>query len=431
MQAESGVASSGSCRSGNSLRLRSPGLDGLRLPPDLPRHVLAFVGENENGILRVHSKDLIDLLRPHGLTGQVIDMASPSWAEELQRAIEAGVLFAWGAAGIGARLRVGPELLWDSVGVPFVSLLSDSPSWMPANHHVPSRYVANGYVFRDWLDMQRRLIRSRQISAVLPHGIIGNPQRDVTPWSQRPHRMVFVKTGHAPALHRSRWLNLPPRFRTVLEDASSAVLQGGVGDITATFLQCLEHHDVFLEQRLDVLFGLMRQLDVYVRDYRSTALVHALLDLPVDIIGRGWDHVAGLGGKARFHPAVDATALPTLYSQTQYLLNTMPNFSTCTHERVLHGFASKCFVVTNQNSAMRERFSALPTYCGMDTEAAGLADQMAELFGSNEQYDDLLQPALDLVTADYNAAAMMRGMIDLALEVREAAKYTAFDVLQA
>ncbi len=431
MRAESGLAKADTRARGADRPLPRRGLQGFSLPAGLPQHILAFVGENENGILRVHSNDLLDLVRPHGLTGQVIDMSSPSWADELQQAIKSGVLFAWGAAGIGARLRIGKQWLWDTLEVPFVSLLSDSPCWMPANHHVPSRYIANGYVFRDWLDVQRRLIRSRQISTVLPHGIIGNALRDATPWSERPHRMVFVKTGQAPALHRSRWLGLPPRFRAVLEDASAAVLHRGVGDITETYLQCLEHHGLYLEQRADVLFALMRELDVYVRDYRSTALVHALLDLPVDVIGRGWEHTARLGGKARFHSALEASSLPTLYSQTQYLLNTMPNFGTCTHERVLHGFASKCCVVTNENAAMRERFGPLPTYFGIDTESAGLADRVAALFYSTERYDDRLQPALDFVTTEYDAAAMMRGMIDLALEVRESAKYTAFDVFQS
>ena len=414
---------------GAMLRLPRRRLEDLRLPSSLPRHVLAFVGQNENGILRTHSNDLLELLRPHGFTGQVIDLSSPIWADDLRQALDAGVLFAWGAAGIGARLRPGDQSLWDSVQVPFISLLSDSPAWMPANHHVPSRYVANGYVFRDWLDMQRRLIRSRQISALLPHGIIGNPLRDATPWSQRPHRMVFVKTGHAPSLHRSRWLGLPPRFRAVLEDTSAAVLRTGVCDITDAYLQCLDHHDLYLEQRPDVLFGLMREVDVYVRDCRSTALVHALLDLPVDIIGRGWEHVSRLGGTARFHPAVDAATLPALYSRTQFLLNTMPNFATCTHERVLHGFATKCCVVSNENLAMKERFAALPSYFGIDTERCELTDRLAALYYDIAGYDDRLQPGLDLVTSEYDAGAMVRGMIDLALEVREAGKYSAFDVV--
>ncbi len=402
----------------------------LRLPASLPRAIVAFVGQNENGILRAHSDDFMELAKPYGLTGTVIDLNDPAWADQLRAQLEQGLLFAWGHAGVGSQLKIGEQSLWDAVKVPFVAMHSDSPSWMPANHRVESDYVANGYVFHDWLNVQRRLIRSPQISALLPLGVTGNPMRDIMSWSDRPTRMLFVKTGHAPALHRSGWLNLPPRFRAVIEDTSAAVLGQGVCDITETLLKCLDHHGLYLEQRPEVLFSLMQQIDVYVRDCRSTAMVKALLDLPVDIIGRGWDHMRCLGGKARFHEAVEATALPQLYAETQFLLNTMPNFATRTHERVLHGFATKCCVVTNENAFMRKTFGPLPSYFGIDTEANELTDRLATIYHSPERYDDRLQPALDFVTTKFDAAVMMRGLIELALEVREAATYTRFKYKQ-
>ena len=400
-------------------------LGDLSLPPGLPRTVLAFIGQNENGFLRQHSQDLHELLPPHGLSGHVIDLSGTDWPNQLRRLLEGGVLFAWGAAGVGARLRPGGAPLWAAVQVPFVSLLSDSPSWLPANHHVPSGYVANGYVFRDWLSVQRRLVRSPQLSALVPIGVIPNPLRDA-PWSRRPHRMVFVKTGHPPELHRAQWQALPPRFRAVIEETSAAALRAGVGDITGLLLECLDQHDLYLEQRPDILFALMREVDVYVRDCRSTSMVRALSHLPADIIGRGWDHVQRLGGRARFHQATDARELPRLYSQTQFLLNTMPNVSHGTHERVLHGFASRCCVVTNQNSFMRARFGALPSYHPVDTEADGLAEHLADLYYGPGCCDGDMQPALDLVGAGFTAGAMMRAMIDLSLEVRQAAAYAPY-----
>ncbi len=398
----------------------------LRLPPSSPRVIVAFVGQNENGILRAHSQAFMALAQPWGLTGTVLDLGDPTWMDQLRSLLEQGVLFAWGHAGIGARLTIGTTPLWDAVKVPFIAMHSDSPCWMPANHYVASDYVANGYVFQDWLDVQKRLIQSPQISALLPHGVMDHPLRDAIAWSDRPRRMLFVKTGHAPALHRSRWLQLPPRFRAIIEETSAAILAQGVGDITETLLQCLDHHGLYLDQRPDVLLALMQKIDVYVRDCRSTAMVEAMLDLPVDIIGRGWDHMKRLGGKARFHSAVDAAALPRLYAETQFLLNTMPNFAACTHERVLQGFASRCCVVTNENAFMREAFGSLPSYFGVDTEADGLPEQLATLFHSPRRFDDCLQPALDLVTSEFDPGLMMRGLIELALEVREATNYTSF-----
>ena len=401
-------------------------LDGLQLPAGAPRTVVALVGENENGILRSVSQDFMSLLPPHGLDTQVITMAGPHWLPRLVELLDQGVLFAWAPAGAGCRLPHPDGLMWDVIRTPFISVLADSPAWMPGNHHVPSQYVANGYMYRDWLDMQRRLIRSPQVSALLPHGVAANPARDATPWSQRRHRMVFVKTGCDPERHRAAWAGQPPRYRAILEDSAAVALRSGVGDISGIVLECMAQHGLYLEGRPDILFGLMRAVDVYVRDCRSTAMVRALLDLPVDIIGAGWEHLADQARRARFQAGVDAAVLPGLYADTQFLLNTMPNFAHGTHERVVNGFAAKCCVVTNENADMAARFGNLPSYVGVDTDAPDLADHMASLVHGDTRYDDRVGPAADLATQDYSAEGFMRGLVDLALEIRSAAMFAQF-----
>ena len=405
---------------------RPSALDGLSLPAGAPRTVVALVGENENGILRSVSQDFMDLLAPHGLDPQVISMSGPNWLSQLVELLDKGVLFAWGPAGAGARLPHPDGPLWDVIRTPFISVLADSPSWMPPNHHVPSRWVANGYMYRDWLDMQRRLIRSPQVASLLPHGVAANPARDTTPWSRRQHRMVFVKTGCDPEQHRMGWAALPPRFRAVVEDTSAAALERQVGDISGLLLDCMAQHGLFAETRPDMLFGLMHAVDTYVRDARSTALVRAMLDLPVDVIGRGWEHLARDASRARFHTPVDAATLPGLYADTQFLLNTMPNFSSGTHERVLSGFAAKCCVVTNENTDMATRFGPLPSYIAVDTANPALAEQMAAVFHTTMRYDDAVDAAAAMVAARHGADAFMRGLVDLALEVRGAAAWAGF-----
>lgn len=382
-----------------------------------PRVIVAFVGENENGILRSVSRKFLDLMTPAGFEGHVVDLHAPGWEAELKRLLRRGILFGWGFAGVGARLRLDQCAVWDTFGIPFVSVLADSPCYMPANHRIESTYIANGYLYRSWFDIQRRMIRAPQISAMLPPAVPSNAARDVRRWSSREHRMLFVKTGRAPDTHRLQWMGLPQRFRAVVEDTAAAVLRHEVGDITGTYLQCLDNHDLFLEERPEILFSLMSMIDSYVRDFRSTAMVQALLDLPVDIVGRGWDHLKSSGCRARFHDAVDADRLPGLYANTQFLLNTMPNFSTATHERVLDGFAAKCCVVTNENAEMRIRFGGLPSYFGVDTGARDLPDRLASIHDDDRSFDELLQPALDLVHSEFSGEGFVCALINLANEI--------------
>ena len=118
---------------------RPSALDGLVLPENAPRSVVVVVGNNENGILRSVAQDFMGLLPAHGLTPHYVDMNSPGWTDHIAGLLAEGVLFAWGPAGVGARMPHPDGVLWDVLRVPFISVLADSPSWMPANHHVPSR----------------------------------------------------------------------------------------------------------------------------------------------------------------------------------------------------------------------------------------------------------------------------------------------------
>ena len=398
----------------------------LEIPLSAPRTLAAFVGENENGILRSFSQALHDCIAPFGFVGQVINLLEDGWQLQLEKLLGDGLLLAWGAAGIGAHLNNANVSFWDGVQVPFISVLSDSPSQIPRNHFVRSRFVGNGYMIADWLEMQRRWVRSPQLATVLPQSIMQNPRRDLVAWSDREYRMVFVKTGHAPELHRQSWAEWPPRFRAVVEDCVAEALRHGVGDISQSFMASADHHGLMLEGRVDVLFRLLYAADIYIRDLRSTTMVKALLDLPVDIVGRGWDHLKTGSQRARFHSPVDADTLPLLFANTQFLLNTMPNFSHGTHERVLYGFAARSCVVTNDNAEMRRRFGDLPSFFSVSTEAEALSDQLAALHATSERYDERTQPALDLMEQEFSPVGFMRALIEFGLEIRAASSFSPF-----
>jgi hypothetical protein len=384
------------------------------------RTVLAFVGENENGALAVGSRELLAAMKPQGIDGHVINLHDPQWMTELGRFANAGVLFAFGFAGIGAGLaHVDPTTrinrnFWDTVRVPFISILADQPSHQPRNHRVPARYVVNGYVFRDFFDLQRRLIRSPQVSVVLPQACGPNPHRDKTPWSRRTHRMVFVKSGGDPVVFRAQWAQFPTRLRAILEEASDEVLRRSAGDISELVLSCFEAHGIDVGERHELLFAVLQQVDLYVRLVRATRMAQALCRVPAEIIGARWDHIDKTGAKARFLPAVNAAVLPELFADTQFIVNTTPNFSGGTHERVLYGFTGKACVISDDNDFTRRRFAAVPSYFGFDWIDPDWADRIAARFADHESYDDRMQPALDLVENEFSPAKLSEALTETA-----------------
>ena len=388
--------------------------------------IVGFVGQNENGILNHLTQGLMRLLEPQGYQGHLIDLSDPDWPARLDDVLKQGVAMAWGHAGVGAKLEIEGKCLWDLLKIPFISVLADPPCWLPGNHHVESEYVVNAYLYSEWLRVQRQLIRSTQLCTLVQGGLIPNPARDDIPWNERPRRMVFVKTGGDAAARQAAWQTMPRRWRAILEDAAAAALRRPTGDITGLVIEAAEAHYFGPEQRTDVLFALMTEVDLFVRDTRSTAVARALLHLPVDVYGRGWDHVSHAATRARFHPAFNADAMPRVYAETQFMLNTTPNFSSGLHERVAYGLDARCCVVSDENAFMKAELAGLPTLFAIDPAAPDLADQLQQIHDDTTDYTSATQPALDLVTRVFDGERYMTSLLDLAHEVRMGQQFNAY-----
>ncbi len=376
--------------------------------------VVAFAGNNANDILEVSSKKIMEYITVKGLACHVLDLKNLNFNIQLEELINKGILFGWGAAGIGAGLNINKESFWDKFNIPFISVHADPPFANPNNHRIPARNVINGYHFKEGADFQRDWICAPQISAMLPMAIVPIAERDKTPWSKRPRRMVFVKSGFDPKALRARWSDWPVKLRRVLEDSVDVLSKETTSDIVPLIFQCLAANGINLHGSKDILCSLMHEVDNYIRAFRATVMVAAVRNLDVDIFGDGWGHVSHLGGRARFWPSVNASVLNSLYADTQYLVNANPNFSSGLHERVLYGFAAKCCVVSDDNAFSRANLSHLPSYHGLEWTDKALSDRFGEIYSDASNYDDKLQPALDYVNKNHDPALLISTMFELA-----------------
>src|SRR5262249_48745799 len=130
--------------------------------------MVAFVGPNAYGILADASRAFLELARSRDIVGHLFVLSEPGLSEAMAPLIKDGLVCCFGYAGYGATMRLGDRSAWDVLKVPFVSVLADPPYWNPEAHQVASRYVVNAYQYRDWLTMQRELVRSPQLAAVIP-----------------------------------------------------------------------------------------------------------------------------------------------------------------------------------------------------------------------------------------------------------------------
>jgi hypothetical protein len=382
------------------------------------QNIVAFVGENENRVLKVTNTQLMETVRPFGIEGHMIDLFDPQWTQQLKALIQKGIVFAFGSAGTGARVDADGKNLWDIIQVPFISCLADHPGQMPANHTVNARYVINGYHFREHFDVQKQIVRSPQMSMMLPHSIAPNPNCDKIPWSKRSHRIVFLKSGGDPEARRAQWVTWPSKCRKILEESSSQALKMPTGDITPIVMECLRSYGIEFGESRHILLAMLNEVDWYVRLVRLTMMARALCRLDADIFGARWDHIDQAKSRAKFHSGVDAALVQGLFADSKFIVSVTPNVASGTHERVANGFAAKACVVSDDNAYTLNKFADLPNYCGFSWVDPDWEDKIVAYLESDRTYDDALQPAYELSNQEFNGAKLMQTMLEIAEVVR-------------
>ncbi|HQT76558.1 MAG TPA: hypothetical protein PLD10_05860, partial [Rhodopila sp.] len=177
-----------------------------------------------------------------------------------------------------------------------------------------------------------------------------------------------------------------------------------------------------------IFFLMLHELDVYVREARSTAVVRALLPLPAEIYGSGWDHVLPEADNARavFRPAFHASQLDNFYAKCRWLVNTTPNFATGAHERVLRGFAAGCAVISDTNDYARDTLSGLPSFRGFTWNAADLTDCLADALADRALTRDATEAATTFVEREFDPRGFVRSVVDLAAVAEMSAVVTPF-----
>lgn len=183
--------------------------------------------------------------------------------------------------------------------------------------------------------------------------------------------------------------------------------------LTDLLLDCVAAHGLVVENHVDLLLALMLELDLYVRAERSTRMVRALSRLPAEIIGRGWDHIDRSDAVATFRPAVDAAHLPELMADTQFVVNTTPNFGSGVHERVLAAFAARACVVSDHNDYSRNILANAPSFFGVEWHSDDLCDRLSDIWSIKDDLGPSTDPALQLTETVFAPINFITAILEL------------------
>lgn len=370
---------------GKVSRAEGPGVLEIKMAqPSLPTdvgdrpYILAFMGENANGILSWWTKRILSAFEKYGFSYRLIDMTDAAWQTELADCLVVSKpVFCFSFQGFGMDLRLNDTNYWSSNQITFLSYLGDSP------YHAPSLHAAQGqglqllYSCSDFLHTYRAM-DGLLYAAILNYGYPENPHSDSIAWTQRSHRIVYVKTGVSSNRMRAQWAELPKAIGRLVDECSREVLTGTNATVTeicaaafaASNMHCGAHRELFLV--------VCSKVDFYVRAVRAERMVQALSSHDAIIVG-DWSHLDHTNARARFCDPVPADTLDALYADSQVVINTSPSVRRGMHERIMAGLFAKAGVVSDTTPFLRELLEPCPSFKGIQIDDPTFSSQLDEV----------------------------------------------------
>ncbi len=291
-----------------------------------------------------------------------VDCSIDGWQTKLFHAItQREVRFAVCLSGIGLNITEEQQNIWQYRRVPVVGLHFDHPAYCRELHSDLPTNISFAYIFAEHARFSREHVRPPNLVTTLHYGTpdLASP---IPPSMQGDPRVVFPKSGGDPAALEEIWRRVP-LAGPILRDLADEVGVGNCPTFLPAAIRVAAAHGVELEPYGKLGRFLVAQIDDYVRRRKSTMIARALLPFPVDIYGRGWDHVMGNGvGRARFHGPVAFDVVESAIAAAAATVTMNPNVDSTAHDRFFLSLGAGKLPISDANGFTVENFPALADY---------------------------------------------------------------------
>jgi len=269
------------------------------------------------------------------------------------------VAFAFSFMAMGTDILVdapggGKGDIWEVLHIPFFSLYGDSPAYFFDRHVVRNPGYVGLYGFPEHYEFRKRLPKiNGLIDTYSPTAIDVVPPSMIDFKKKAEGQIILLKNGNDPEKLIKIWSEqLSKKIGSALLEIASE-LRAHINDKATTQIDDLVTR-YFKDRGIDInaltkmrLF-FVAMLDDYLRRYKSTAMVEALLDCPVLLNGYNWDHVDFTGKRMTYIPGGHYTASTTMIREALAMIDMSPNTGLAPHDRPLRAFGAYTLCLTNE-----------------------------------------------------------------------------------
>lgn len=274
--------------------------------------------------------------------------------------------FSFSAFGTDIGINTPEGSLWERLQIPIITWMVDHPAYYLARHRQPTPAIARLYSCGDFFDFQRDYVRAPYRTAYIPFGAFshGKEAKQRMPKAGEVPLILFPKSGGNPAALEEKWRTLPVLMQRILHDAVDHYWgeTPRSGNVVNSVLAAADRYGVELRNDLPLLTFFVAHVDDYTRHRKDNILFRELLPFPVQIYGRGFEHIDVAGARAKVLPPIDHAELSELYHEALAIVSMNPNLDDEAHDRVFSAFGCGALPVSEINPWWRKKYAPLLPY---------------------------------------------------------------------
>ncbi|HEY8025938.1 MAG TPA: hypothetical protein VIF60_15335, partial [Burkholderiaceae bacterium] len=270
--------------------------------------------------------------------------------------------FVYSLIGVGKGFASADLPLWDSLGIPLITMYGDSPAYFYDLHANHGNWEVSLYFYEEHLKFRNRFPALggalEGVAPIIPVRSVAAGEVDLR--AKEKGKIFFLKNGNDPQKLREFWKQ---SFQARVYEALMQIS----GTMAADLDSCT--HVNIVQMALDYLASvgltggaekllllMVAQLDDYARRLKSELIADVLLDYPAEVHGVNWEHLNTAGRNGTLVVESNYKKSDALIRDSLAIFDMSPNTVTGMHDRQMRAAAAQTLCVSNRQPLLNQLF---------------------------------------------------------------------------
>lgn len=266
--------------------------------------------------------------------------------------------------GLLSNVMLGEKPFWEMLEINLISMHGDHPCQMPPNHTADSPYIHHVYGPTSYGIYSEKFFNRKNPVKYFPFPNYFNKNKLRT--NQEDKAFVFPKNLNDTSVTIENWKYNLPYFLCDFLLKSYDLIKDSYNSGERK-----SHHDILSEgidqdliekvknkfnipNDFDAIHTIHREINYLYRDIASEHVLKELKDVPLKIVGRGWERQAANASKYHsFHNIGTVSESDFQFGSDYGIIDVCPSYDSL-HDRTLRALASECGFITNSGLGITE-----------------------------------------------------------------------------